>query len=175
MKKLFLLLLVIASAALINSAEAKSIFTGADYSGVYACKGSNNKVGDYEVLATLKLNRSSSQGRFGVYDFNTETENALVYRGQAIANGYKLALTFNLSDGHTAEFSTGIADVKRISSTRWAYTNHYYEPDGSGGDYGTEYCVMKKPVKAAKKAKSVAVKKAVVKEESVLNISMVYA
>ncbi|MDP1767050.1 MAG: hypothetical protein Q8K83_09145 [Methylotenera sp.] len=165
MKKLFLLLLVTASTALVNSVEAKPIFTGADYSGVYACKGSNNKVGGYEVLATLKLNRSSSQGRFGVYDFNTETENALVYKGQAIADGVKLALTFNLSDGLTAEFSTGIADIKRISSSRWAYTNHYYEPDGSGGDYGTEYCVMKKPVKVVKKAKSVAVKKAVVKEE----------
>lgn len=165
MKKLFLLLLVIASAALINLAEAKPIFTGSDYSGVYDCKGSNSKVGDYEVQATLKLNRSISQGAYGVYDFNTETENFLVYRGQAIANGYKLALTFNLIDGLRASFSTGIADVKRMSSTRWAYTNHYYEPNGSGGDYGTEYCVMKKPVKAAKKVKSVAVKKAVVKEE----------
>ncbi|MDD2933144.1 MAG: hypothetical protein HOP26_09355 [Methylotenera sp.] len=164
MKKLFLLLCVIASAALINSVEAKPIFTGADYSGVYACKGSNSKVGDYEVQATLKLNRSISRGAYGVYDFNTETENALVYRGQAIASGYKLALTFNLIDGLRAEFSTGIADVKRISSTRWAYTNHYYEPNGRGGDYGTEYCVMKKPVKAAKKVSSVAVKKTVVKE-----------
>ncbi|MDO9234091.1 MAG: hypothetical protein Q8N02_05725 [Methylotenera sp.] len=152
MKKLFLLLLVIANAALINFVEAKPIFTGADYSGVYACKGSNSKVGDYEVEATLKLNRSISQGAYGVYDFNTETENSLVYRGQAIANGYKLALTFNLIDGLRAEFSTGIADVKRISPTRWAYTNHYYEPNGRGGDYGTEYCVMKKPAKAAKKA-----------------------
>lgn len=163
MKKLFLLLWVIASAALINSVEAKPIFTGADYSGVYACKGSNSKVGDYEVQATLKLNRSISQGGFGVYDFSTETENSLVYRGQAIASGYKLALTFNLIDGLRAEFSTGIADVKRISSTRWAYTNHYYEPNGRGGDYGIEYCVMKKPVKATKKVSSVVVKKAVVK------------
>lgn len=165
MKKLLLFLLVIASLALVNLAEAKPIFTGADYSGVYACKGSNNKVGDYEVLATLKLNRLSSRGGFGVYDFNTETENSLVYKGQAIANGYKLALTFNLSDGHTAEFSTGIADIKRISSTRWAYTNHYYEPDGSGGDYGTEYCVMKKPVKTVSKTKRHAFKKAVVEED----------
>ncbi|MDP1522041.1 hypothetical protein [Methylotenera sp.] len=164
MKKLFLLLLVIASAALVNPAEAKPIFTGADYSGVYACKGSNSKVGNYEVQATLTLNRSISQGAYGVYDFNTETENSLVYRGQAIANGYKLALTFNLLDGLRAEFSTGIADVKRVSSTRWAYTNHYYEPNSSGGDYGTEYCVMKKPVKIAKKVKSATVKKAVVTE-----------
>lgn len=165
MKKLFLLLLVIANVTLFNSVDAKPIFTGADYSGVYACNGSNSKVGDYEVQATLKLNRAISQGAYGVYDFNTETENSLVYRGQAIANGYKLALTFNLIDGLKAEFSTGIADVKKMSSTRWAYTNHYYEPNGSGGDYGTEYCVMKKPVKAAKKGKSVAVKKAVLKEE----------
>ena len=84
---------------------------------------------------------------------STETENAFVYKGQAIAHGSKLALTFNLSGGNAAEFSTGIADVKRVSSTSWAYKNHYYEPDGNGGDYGSEYCVMKKIAKVSKKGK----------------------
>ena len=103
------------------------------------------------MQATLKLNRLISHANFGVYDFSTETENAFVYKGQAIAHGSKLALTFNLSGGNTAEFSTGIADVKRVSSTSWAYKNHYYEPDGNGGDYGSEYCVMKKISKVTKK------------------------
>ena len=97
----------------------------------------------------------SSHGDFGVYDFNTETENSLVYKGQAIANGYKLALTFNLSDGRSAEYSTGIADIQKVSNTRWAYTNHYYEPDENGGDYGSEYCVMKKVVKVTKLSKKI--------------------
>jgi len=118
------------------------------------------------VVATLKLNRISSQGSFSVYDFNTETENALVYKGQAIANTYKLALTFRLSDGRNAEYSTGIADIQRISSTRWAYTNHYYEPDENGGDYGSEYCVMEKPLKMSKQTKKIKKLPAIVPAQS---------
>lgn len=151
MKNLFLLSLI--SIAFMQNAEANSVFGGPNFSGIYSCKGSNNKVGEYEVLATLKLNKANSQNGFGVYDFNTETENDLVYRGQAIAKNYTLALTFNLSNAKNAEYSTGIAEIQKVSSTRWAYTNHYYEPDENGGDYGSEYCVMQKVVKVAKKAK----------------------
>ena len=146
--------------------EAKEQFVGSNFSGVYLCKGANNKVGEYEVTATLKLNRMSSHGNFGMYDFNTETENALVYKGQAIANGYKLAMTFNITDGRNTEYSTGIADIQRISNTRWAYTNHYYEPDENGGDYGSEYCVMKKPTKAVKLSNKIKKLPAVVPAQS---------
>lgn len=152
--------------AFVSEIQAKEHFTGPNFSGVYSCKGSNNKVGEYEVVATLKLNRISSQGSFSVYDFNTETENALVYKGQAIANTYKLALTFRLSDGRNAEYSTGIADIQRISSTRWAYTNHYYEPDENGGDYGSEYCVMEKPLKMIKQTKKIKKLPAIVPAQS---------
>jgi len=155
MKKSFLLALVSLGLNFISHVEAKEQYIGPNFSGVYACKGVNNKVGEYEVVATLKLNRISSHGSFAVYDFNTETENALVYKGQAIASDNKLALTFNLSDGRSAEYSTGIADIQKISNTRWAYTNHYYEPDESGGDYGSEHCVMQKPVKKIKMTKKV--------------------
>jgi len=133
--------------------EGQPYFDGPNFSGIYSCKGSNNKVGEYEILATLKLNRANSHGNFGVYDFTTETENDVVYKGQAIANGYKMALTFNLSNARGVEFSTGIADVTRISSKRWAYTNNYYEPDEAGGDYGKEYCLMQRQVATTKKAK----------------------
>jgi hypothetical protein len=152
MKPLLLAALFACSLHAFASEEAPS-FEGPNFSGVYACKGSNNKVGEYEVFATLKLNRANSHGNFGVYDFTTETENEVVYKGQAIANGYKMALTFNLTNRRSAEFSTGIADVAPISSKRWAYTNHYYEPDETGGDYGREYCQMQKQVTAAKKVK----------------------
>jgi hypothetical protein len=112
---LFVLVLIgLNLSGLVSKVEAKEQFIGPNFSGIYSCKGSNNKVGEYEVVATLKLNRISSRGGFGVYDFNTETENSLVYKGHAIANGYKLALTFNLSDGRTAEYSTGIADIQKI-------------------------------------------------------------
>lgn len=154
MKKLFLVTLFLLSAHLSN-VQAKEAFAGPNFSGVYACKGQNSKVGEYEVVATLKLNKAASHGEFGVYDFNTATENALVYRGQAIARGYEMAMTFNLTDGRTGDYSTGIASVQKISNTRWAYKNHYYEPDENGGDSGSEYCVMQKVVKTAKLPKKI--------------------
>ena len=140
--------------------EGVPSFEGPNFSGIYSCKGNNNKVGEYEILATLKLNRANSHGNFGVYDFTTETENEVVYKGQAIANGYKMALTFNLTNRRTAEFSTGIADVSRVTSKRWAYTNNYYEPDESGGEYGKEYCLMQKQVVANKKMKKKVIRNA---------------
>ncbi len=166
MKKSLLVALVLVGLNFISNVEAKEQYVGPNFSGVYSCKGANNKVGEYEVVATLKLNRISSHGSFGIYDFNTETENALVYKGQAIATGNKLALTFNLSDGRNAEYSTGIADVQKISNTRWAYTNYYYEPDENGGDYGSEYCVMQKPVKMVKLSKKIKKLPAVVPAQS---------
>jgi hypothetical protein len=150
MKKLFLLSFLFVC---ISVAQADQEFVGDNFSGVYVCKGSNNKVGDYEVMATLKLNRHSSNDSFGAYDLKAETENALVYKGQAIAQGNKLALTFNFSDGRSPDFTTGIATIAPISATRWAYSNHYYEPDGAAGVFGSERCVMKKPLKLAGKGK----------------------
>ncbi len=150
MKKLFLLGFMFTC---INVAQAEQEFIGDNFSGVYVCKGSNNKVGDYEVMATLKLNRHSSHDSFGAYDLKAETENALVYKGQAIAQGNKLALTFNFSDGRSPDFTTGIATITPISATRWSYSNHYYEPDGAAGVFGSERCVMKKPLKLTAKKK----------------------
>jgi hypothetical protein len=166
MKKSLLSALVLVGLNFVSNVEAKDQYVGPNFSGIYSCKGTNNKVGEYEVVATLKLNRISSHGSFGVYDFNTETENALVYKGQAIASGYRLALTFNLSDARNADYSTGIADIQKISSTRWAYTNHYYEPDENGGDSGSEYCVMQKPVKMVKATKKIKKLPAVVPAQS---------
>lgn len=166
MKKSLLSALVLVGLNFVSNVEAKDQYVGPNFSGIYSCKGTNNKVGEYEVVATLKLNRISSHGSFGVYDFNTETENSLVYKGQAIASGYRLALTFNLSDARNAEYSTGIADIQKISSTRWAYTNHYYEPDENGGDSGSEYCVMQKPVKMVKATKKIKKLPAVVPAQS---------
>jgi hypothetical protein len=133
------------------SAEIAS-FNGADYSGVYACKGSNSKVGDYELQAKLQLNHVSSHDEFGVYDFVTETENSTIYHGQAIASAGRMALTFDIVDGRNAEFSTGLATMKYLGNNLWAYQNNYYEPDAFGGTYGSEYCVKQK-INVAKKPK----------------------
>jgi hypothetical protein len=152
MKQLWIFLLLTLS--LTATAKDNELnFSGPDFSGVYSCKGTNSKEGDYEIMATLKLNRAVSHDNFGIYDFSTETENDNVYKGQAIANGYKLALTFNVPDGRKIENSTGIADVIRLPGKRWAYTNNYYEPDENGGNYGKENCLMQKAVLASKKLK----------------------
>lgn len=141
-----------------STAFAAPKFTGQNYSGEYVCKGRNEMVGDYEVFVTLKLNRISSYGNFGVYDFSTETENNVVYFGQAVASGNRMAMTFKLSEARHAEYSTGIGEFRAIGKNRWAFRNQYYEPDDSGGNYGTENCAMKKPLAVAKspiKAKNI--------------------
>lgn len=128
--------------AFISVAQAKPAFTGINFSGVYECKGSNELVGSYQVTIKLKLNRISSYGKFGAYDFSTETDNAVTYRGQAVANGNRLALSYKMSEGKYAEITTGIAEMKKLSRGRWSFRNLYYEPDDSGGNYGQEDCVM---------------------------------
>lgn len=151
----FLFVLALGYFTFASTAFAAPKFTGQNYSGEYVCKGSNDVVGEYEVFVTLKLNRISSYGKFGVYDFSTETENNVVYFGQAVANGNRMALTFKLSEARHAEYSTGIGEFKAIGRNRWAFQNSYYEPDDSGGNYGTEYCAMKKTQAVAKSATQV--------------------
>lgn len=127
---------------LVSVAQAKPAFTGINFSGVYDCKGSNELVGSYQVTIKLKLNRISSYGKFGAYDFSTQTDNAMIYRGQAAANGNRLALSYKMSEGKYAEITTGIAEMKKLSRGRWSFRNLYYEPDDSGGNFGQEDCVM---------------------------------
>lgn len=136
------ILLSAALMAVVSVAQAKPAFTGINFSGIYDCKGSNELVGNYQVTIKLKLNRISSYGKFGAYDFSTETDNAVTYRGQAVANGNRLALSYKMSDGKYAEYTTGIAEMKKLSRGRWSFSNLYYEPDDSGGNYGKEDCVM---------------------------------
>lgn len=145
---------LIGAVGLVNTAQAKPAFTGINFSGTYACKGNNEQIGDYDVTAVLKLNRVSSYGKFGAYDFSTETDNASTYKGQAVADGLRLALSYTLTEGRSVEYSTGIAEMKKAKGNVWSFRNQYYEPDDSGGNYGFEYCVMKPaaPVKATAKA-----------------------
>lgn len=154
---------LIGAMALISNAQAKPVFTGVNFSGTYACKGNNEQVGDYEVTAVLKLNRVSSYAKFGAYDFSTETDNSSTYKGQAVADGYRLALSYTLTEGRNVEYSTGIAEMKKIKGNIWSFRNQYYEPDDSGGNFGFEYCVMKstaaikpfaKPAPSKKKVES---------------------
>lgn len=127
-------------------------FTGTDYSGVYACKGSNAKIGSYELVATFLMNKSNSRGNIGSYDLTIETENATTYTGQAIANGNNLAITIEIVDGNNLAYSTGVASLKLLKPKRYTYINQYYESQQTNstsevkntGNYGLERCVMQK-------------------------------
>lgn len=149
--------LVLSYLAIHPTAHATPPFKGINYSGEYLCKGKNDVVGDYEVVVTLKLNSLNSNAKFGVYDFNTETVNSVIYYGQAVADGNRLSLTFKLSKSPNAEYSTGIGEFKRLKGQRWGFSHQYYEPDNSGGNYGTEFCAMQhaQPLPVKKKKSSV--------------------
>jgi len=127
----------------IHTAYAMPPFVGNDYSGEYSCKGKNDSVGEYEVLVTLKLNPVTSHDIYGVYDFNTESNKQAMYAGQIMAKGKKFAMTFKLLNAGTETFSTGMGEFKKNNGKRWSFKNTYYEPDGNGGNFGNDYCIIK--------------------------------
>ncbi len=133
---------------------AKPVLLKQNYSGIYECKGSNELVGDYDVKVILKLKRYSEVDSLGTYDYSTETANAVTYRGQAITFGNRMAMTYKLSDSRSAEFSTGLTELKKTAQGKWSFKNHYYESDDTGGNYGTETCLqVASMAPAAKKPK----------------------
>lgn len=134
-----------------TSAYAMPPFVGDDYSGEYVCKGRNDSVGEYEVLVKLRLNKVTSHDIYGVYDFNTETNNQAIYTGQIMAKGRSFAMTFKLLSASTYDFSTGMGEFKKTEANRWSFRNTYYEPDGNGGNFGSDFCVMKPAEKPPEK------------------------
>lgn len=122
------------------SAFAMPPFTGHDFSGQYTCKGNNSSVGDYEVQVTLKLNTIISHDIYGVYDFSTESNNKATYVGQIMAKGKQFAMTFKLLGDKKDWFSTGMGYFKKSEKNQWFFHNTYYEPDGTGGNFGNDYC-----------------------------------
>jgi hypothetical protein len=141
MKKTAAALFILALASTAHAAP-KAAFKGQNYSGVYDCKGSNDKVGDYEVTISLKINRVSSHGQYGAYTYEMTTVNGVTYVGQAIADRNQMALSFPLKSGLNVDHSIGIARIVKNKQGRWSFRKHYYEEDNSGGNYGSEYCVL---------------------------------
>lgn len=119
-------------------------------SGVYACKGNNKKVGDYEFTLTLKLNKLNSRESVYVYDVTGQTENATNYFGKALANGNKMSLAFRISDYKENTFGVGMAVFKLNQEKSWTFTTQYYEPDDQDGISGTEVCVFQNPIASKK-------------------------
>lgn len=120
-------------------------FVGADYSGEYLCKGENDQVGTYQVIVNLKLNTKTSHDIYGVYDFNTESNHQAAYTGQIMTKDRQFAMTFKLLTSKSADFNTGMGEFRKIGYDRWRFRTTYYEPDGTGGNFGTDYCTMKRP------------------------------
>jgi len=136
-----------------------------NYSGVYACKGNNNKVGDYTFTVTLKLNRRVSHDDIYVYDVTGETENATSYFGSALAMDNKMALNLKVSDNKESLAGAGLATFKQIPDKGWMFSTKYYEPDKNGGVSGGDECTLQNTV-AAKKAPDEAAPPAANKEVS---------
>lgn len=120
-----------------------------NYSGVYACKGHNNKVGDYVFSLTLKANKASSRDEVDIYDVAGQTENATHYFGRAVAVGNKMSLAFRISDYKENTFGVGLATFKYHAEKAWSFTTQYYEPGDEGGISGTEVCSFQTAVAAA--------------------------
>lgn len=137
-KTIFTLLLLSTSLAHANTEK--------NHSGVYACKGNNNKVGDYEFTLTLKLNKTNSRENANVYDVTGRTENDTNYFGKALANGNKMSLAFRISDYKENTFGVGMAVFKLNQEKSWTFTTQYYEPGENDGISGTEVCAYQAPI-----------------------------
>jgi hypothetical protein len=140
MLKKTLLIVLLLSTPLVHAITEKN------HSGVYACKGNNNKVGDYEFTLTLKLNKVNSRDDINVYDVTGRTENATNYFGKALANGNKMSLAFRISDYKENTFGVGMAVFKLNQEKSWTFTTQYYEPGENDGISGTEVCAFQTPI-----------------------------
>lgn len=138
-KKALSLMILLLSAP---TTHAMPPFTGDNFSGVYLCKGSNHSVGEYEVLVTLKLNEVTSHDIYGVYDFSTESNHQATYIGQILAKKNQFSMTFKLLNAADNTYSTGMGAFNKLDNKRWSFGMTYYEPDGSGGNFGRDQCKM---------------------------------
>lgn len=142
LKKLLLAVLILST----SLAHANNASNDRNFSGVYACKGNNTKVGDYVFTLTLKLNKPNSRDEVNVYDVTGQTENATNYFGKALAIANKMSLAFRISDYKENIFGVGMAIFKLNQEKSWTFTTQYYEPDQNDGISGTEVCALQNPV-----------------------------
>lgn len=140
MKKL---IWIIAALTVTGYAQAKSAFTGQDYSGVYDCSGEDAKEGKYKGTVTLTLKPEQSTGQYGAYYFKLEAQGFGVYPGEAAADSDKMAIHFALNEPNTKDAGTGIATFKKNSQGKHTFHKFYYESAYKGGNYGFEDCVQR--------------------------------
>lgn len=124
-------------------ANAKPVFTGNDFSGIYDCKGDDSHEGKYTGRVTMELVAAQSTNQYGAYKFKLDVPGYGVYLGQAAASGTHAAMHFALTDQSTKDYGTGIANFKKSKTGKWSFTKYYYEPEFKGGNYGTEQCTQR--------------------------------
>jgi hypothetical protein len=138
-------ILFVSLAMLMHShAQAKTAFTGQDYSGVYNCSGDDAHEGKYTGKVTLAIKPEHSYGSYASYDFKLEVPGFGSYPGHAAGNGSHLAMHFALTDQTTKDYGTGVAAFKKNRQGRWSFHKFYYEPEFKSGNTGTEDCVLQK-------------------------------
>jgi hypothetical protein len=140
LNRFFLSLCILGISTIVN---AKSAFTGDDFSGIYDCQGNDSHEGQYTGKVTMELVPSQSINEYGAYKFKLEVPEYGVYLGQAAANGTHVAMHFALTDQTTKDYGTGIASFKMNKAGKWSFIKYYFEPEFKGGNYGTEECTQR--------------------------------
>lgn len=134
-------LLALTAALAMGAANAKPVYTGPDYSGMYACTGNDAHEGPYTGTVTIERVLTQSEGNYGAYRFKLEAPGYGVYLGEAAAQGRTMAIHFAHTDPATKDYGTGIAAFTKING-KWTFHKYYYEPEFKGGNYGEEDCIQ---------------------------------
>jgi hypothetical protein len=121
-----ILSLSISSAFAANKAP---VFSGPDFTGVYACTGHDMHEGEYKGKVTLKLKKEHSQAQYGSYDFLLEVPGFGKYPGHMAANGLNAAMYFALENQSTHDFGTGISQFSKNAKGQWQFHKFYLNPN----------------------------------------------
>jgi hypothetical protein len=138
MKKL---IWIIAALTVFSHAQARTLYTGQDLSGVYDCTGEDAKEGNYKGVVTMILIPEQSSGKFAAYKFKLEVEGFGLYLGEAVAEGDKAAMHFALNEPNSKDSGIGIATFKKNAQGKRTFHKFYYEQEYRGGNHGFEDCV----------------------------------
>lgn len=140
MKKLTAAALLLATSAAFAEPIA---FTGNDFSGTYDCTGDDQHDGKFTGAITLALVPAQSTAENGSYSIKFEATGFGSYTGYAAAHGNDMALYFANTDASKKDFGNSIVMLRKNKNDKWQFESFYYEPEYFGGNYGTEFCVMR--------------------------------
>jgi hypothetical protein len=135
--------LLLAAAFAVPAAAVADTATAPDFSGTYACTGTDSHDGDFKATMTLTRDKKNSSGSHAGYVFQMKDDHT-VYDGSAAAHGKLVAITFANQDASKKDFGTSIATVTEEKAGGFKFEKFYYEPEYKGGGHGVETCVTKR-------------------------------